>query len=105
MTELREKLAVYNLGLNSFAQMTHIGRNTLRKYELDPMSIGAGTRKKIEVGLEVLERGEFVRPVMTEISSPFSWYKGVHDTHVMNVLKYERELRKAFNEEMMRYHD
>ena len=100
MSEFREFLNRYNLGLNSYSKMIRVSRNTLRVYEEDPCRIGAESRRKIEVGMVVLERENHIRPKLKDMGDDLSVYKGKRDLHFRNVIQYEKDFKRMFEAEL-----
>ncbi len=100
MSELRKFLNRYNLGLNSYSKMIKISRNTLRKYEDDPCGLREETRRKIEVGMMVLERENHIRPKLKDMGDDLSVYRGIRGYHYRNVLQYEKDFKRMFETEM-----
>ena len=100
MSEFREFLNRYNLGFNSYSQMIKVSRNTLMKYEVDPDSIGDEPRRKIEIGMLVLEREQHIRPKLKDIGDNISVYRGSHGLHFKNVIQYEKDFKAMFEDEM-----
>lgn len=100
MSEIREFLKRFNLGFNSYSKMIGVSPNTLRKYEKDPDSLSGESRRKIDIGLMVLEREDHIRPKLKDMGDDLSVYKGVSDLHYRNLVKYERDFKEIFRVEM-----
>lgn len=101
MTEFREKLAEHSLTLTSFSKLIGVSPKVLNKYEVDSKGIKDIYRVKIEVGLRVLEETGLVRPRLSADDMREISYFGVgSDAHFNNVLRFEKDFKRAFREDL-----
>ena len=92
---LREFLKEHNMGITTLANLLHISRCTIRRYEEDRNRCTDESRKIIELALRVIKEENLVRPVlskseMVNIEDNYC----LREAHLRKVLKFERDFRE-----------
>lgn len=98
--EFKKILNEHNVSLNHFKKLVKVGSNSLDKYK-NGEKIKENVRRKIELGLLVLEKYDLVCPKLDGKDFVYSFYDGKYDLHCKNVAKYDRRFEEYYNLEMI----